>query len=100
MRSDIMHIPLRRTILPTRTRRRGLDQIRKHWQLFVLLTPPLLYLVVFQYWPMYGVQIAFRNFNAVDGTMGSPWVGLRHFQRFISTYDFVRTVRNTVLLSL
>jgi len=66
----------------------------------VLLFLPLLYLVVFQYWPMYGVQIAFRNFNAADGIMGSPWVGLRHFQHFISTYDFVQTLRNTVVLSL
>src|SRR4051794_3249280 len=95
-----MHIPLRRTAVPAQTRRRRLDQILKHWQLYVLLLPPFLYLVVFQYWPMYGVQIAFRNFNAADGIMGSPWVGLHHFQHFISTYDFVRTLRNTVVLSL
>jgi putative aldouronate transport system permease protein len=95
-----MQMPLRRTDMPARTYRHKLNQVRKHWQLYVLLFLPLLYLVVFQYWPMYGVQIAFRNFNAADGIMGSPWVGLRHFQRFISTYDFVETVRNTVVLSL
>jgi multiple sugar transport system permease protein/putative aldouronate transport system permease protein len=48
---------------------------------------------------MYGAQIAFRNFNAVQGVTGSPWVGLRHFERFISSYDFVRTLRNTLVLS-
>jgi putative aldouronate transport system permease protein len=95
-----MQIPLRRTDRPARTYRYRLGQVRKHWQLYVLLFLPLLYLVVFQYWPMYGVQIAFRNFNAADGILGSPWVGLRHFQRFISTYDFVQTLRNTVVLSL
>ncbi len=95
-----MHIPLRRTDLSAQTRRHRFDQVRKHWQLYVLLFLPVLYLVVFQYWPMYGVQIAFRNFNAADGIMGSPWVGLRHFQRFISTYDFIQTLQNTVLLSL
>ena len=95
-----MQISLRRTDRLARTYRYRLDQVRKHWQLYVLLFLPLLYLVVFQYWPMYGVQIAFRNFNAADGIMGSPWVGLRYFQRFISTYDFVETLRNTVILSL
>jgi putative aldouronate transport system permease protein len=95
-----MQIPLRRTDRPARTYQYRLSQVRKHWQLYMLLFLPLLYLVVFQYWPMYGVQIAFRNFNAADGILGSPWVGLRHFQRFISTYDFVQTLRNTVVLSL
>lgn len=95
-----MHIPLGRTDLPAHTRRHPLHNVRKHWQLYVLLFLPLLWLAVFQYWPMYGVQIAFKNFNAADGILGSPWVGLRHFQRFISTYDFVQTLRNTVLLSL
>lgn len=95
-----MSIPLRNTALSAGTQRRRLAQFRKHWQLYVLLFLPLLYLAVFQYWPIYGVQIAFRNFNAADGITGSPWVGLRHFERFISTYDFVRTLRNTVVLNL
>jgi multiple sugar transport system permease protein/putative aldouronate transport system permease protein len=68
--------------------------------LYVLLIPPLVYLLVFHYWPMYGAQIAFRNFNAVGGITGSPWAGLRHFERFISSYDFVRTLRNTIILSV
>jgi putative aldouronate transport system permease protein len=95
-----MRLPLRRTDLPARTRKQWIARIGKHWQLYALLFLPLLYLAIFQYWPMYGVQIAFRNFNAVDGILGSPWVGLRHFQRFIGTYDFVETLRNTIVLSL
>jgi putative aldouronate transport system permease protein len=95
-----MQLPLRRADHQARTRRRPINQLRKHWQLFALLFLPLLYLAIFQYWPMYGVQIAFRNFNAIDGILGSPWVGLRHFQRFIGTYDFVETLRNTIVLSL
>jgi multiple sugar transport system permease protein/putative aldouronate transport system permease protein len=71
----------------------------KHWQLYVLLLLPLLYLAVFLYYPMYGAQIAFRNFNAVDGVTGSPWVGLKNFERFMNSYDFVRTFRNTLVLS-
>jgi multiple sugar transport system permease protein/putative aldouronate transport system permease protein len=77
-----------------------MQQVRRHWQLYALLALPLLYLLVFQYWPMYGVQIAFRNFNAVQGVTGSPWVGLSHFRRFYASYDFWRTLRNTLVLSL
>jgi multiple sugar transport system permease protein/putative aldouronate transport system permease protein len=74
--------------------------IRRDWQLYVLLLPPLLYLVIFKYWPMYGVQIAFRNFNAVDGISGSPWVGLRHFERFVTSYNFWTIMKNTLVLNV
>jgi multiple sugar transport system permease protein/putative aldouronate transport system permease protein len=82
-------------------RRSGaLRQIRQGWQLYALLFLPLLYLAVFQYWPMYGVQIAFRNYNVVAGITGSPWVGLTHFQRFINSYLFWPIIRNTLVLSV
>jgi multiple sugar transport system permease protein/putative aldouronate transport system permease protein len=74
--------------------------MRQRWQLYALLALPLLYLAVFHYYPMYGAQIAFRNFNVIGGITGSPWVGLDHFERFFSTYDFQRTLRNTLVLSL
>jgi multiple sugar transport system permease protein/putative aldouronate transport system permease protein len=76
------------------------QQIRRSWQLYVLLALPLLYLLIFQYWPMYGAQIAFRNFNAVKGITGSPWAGLQHFERFIGSYNFVQTLRNTLVISV
>jgi len=76
------------------------QKMRAKWQLYVLLALPLLYLLVFAYWPMYGVQIAFRNFNPGQGISASPWVGLRHFGRFVSSYDFWRTLQNTLVLSL
>lgn len=75
------------------------QRMLRHWQLYVLLALPLLYLLIFAYWPMYGVQIAFRDFNPGQGITGSPWVGLKHFQRFISSFDFVRTLQNTLILS-
>ncbi len=89
-------------LAPRGVRSRGslTRRVRQHWQLYVLLLLPMLYLLVFQYWPMYGAQIAFRNFNVLGGITGSPWVGLRHFERFISSYDFVRTLRNTLVISL
>jgi putative aldouronate transport system permease protein len=73
-------------------------QIRTNWQLYIMLIPPVLFTLVFMYWPMYGVQIAFRNYNVVDGITGSPWVGFEHFQRFMDSYLFWPVIRNTIIL--
>jgi putative aldouronate transport system permease protein len=81
-------------------RARILKAIRHGWQLYVMLALPVLYLIVFHYGPMYGVQIAFRNFNLVDGITGSPWVGLEHFGRFVTSYNFWPIIRNTLVLSV
>ena len=61
---------------------------------------PLLYLLIFKYVPMYGAQIAFRDFTAVKGIWGSDWVGLHHFERFFNSYKFWTILRNTISLSL
>jgi putative aldouronate transport system permease protein len=71
----------------------------KAWQLYALLALPLTYLFIFQYIPMYGAQIAFRDFSVTRGVWGSPWVGFRYFVRFFHSYLFWNVVRNTVLLS-
>jgi putative aldouronate transport system permease protein len=81
-------------------RRRRLRNVVRAWQLYVLLAPTLLYFVVFKFWPMYGVQIAFRNFNPVDGFLGSPWAGTAHFERFFSSFQFQELVENTALLAV
>ena len=83
-----------------RTRGGTWRSVRRSWQLYVMLSLPLLWLLVFQYWPMYGVQIAFRNFNVVDGITGSPWVGLDNFQRFANSYNFWQILKNTIILSV
>lgn len=70
------------------------------WQLYVLLVPALIYVAVFKYWPMYGVQIAFRNYNPVDGFTGSPWVGLQHFIRFVNSYQFGQVLENTLWVAV
>jgi putative aldouronate transport system permease protein len=74
----------------------GSDRI----QLLLLLLPALAYMLVFQYGPMWGAQIAFRDFIPGKGFLGSPWVGLKYFRQFFSSYYFPITLRNTVLLSL
>lgn len=59
----------------------------------------MLYILVFKYWPMYGAQIAFRNYNPSDGFAGSPWVGLEHFERFVTSFQFERLLVNTLTLN-
>jgi len=70
------------------------------WELYLMLLLPLAWYVVFQYIPIYGVQIAFKDFLATRGITGSPWVGFKHFRRFFSSYYFGRLVGNTVGISL
>lgn len=72
----------------------------KSWQLYVLMLPALLYFFIFNYVPMYGVQIAFKDFVATKGIWGSAWVGFDHFLRFFKSYYFWDLIRNTFLLNL
>lgn len=74
--------------------------LRRYWQLYLLLLLPLVYLVLFKYIPMMGIQIAFKKFKARDGIWGSAWVGFKNFDKFFGSYMFERVVGNTVKLSL
>ena len=71
----------------------------RDWQLHAFMLLPLIYLLVFCYYPMFGVQIAFKNFIAARGIWGSQWVGFRHFRTFFSSFMFDRVVLNTLILS-
>lgn len=76
-----------------------LMNLKKSWQLWLLLLPALLYIVVFCYQPMYGALIAFKDFNPRLGIMRSPWAGLKYFKQFFQTSIFSKTLFNTILLS-
>ncbi|MBM4456738.1 MAG: sugar ABC transporter permease [Chloroflexi bacterium] len=78
----------------------ALKQIRRGWQLYLLLALPLAWLFIFMYYPMYGAQIAFRDFLPGQGIWGSEWVGAEHFQRFFVSPMFWRLLRNTLGLSV
>lgn len=69
------------------------------WQLYAFLLIPIIYTLVFNYYPMLGAQIAFKDFNPVAGIWGSPWVGMDQFRKFISTPNFLNILKNTVTLS-
>ncbi len=77
-----------------------LRQMATHWQLFALILPTLLHFLLFKYWPMYGVLIAFKDFNAVEGILGSPWVGFKHFARFFNSFQFWTLLKNTLIVSV
>ncbi|MDO4293105.1 MAG: ABC transporter permease subunit [Eubacteriales bacterium] len=82
-------------------RKRGWrTDLKKNWQLWLLLLPTLVYIAVFCYQPMYGALIAFKDFNPRMGILGSPWAGLKYFEQFFSTSIFSKTLRNTILLSV
>ena len=73
---------------------------KNNWQLYVLILPAIIYFIVFNYMPLYGIQIAFKDFKAVFGISGSKWVGLKHFENFFHAYYFKRLLANTVLLNV
>ncbi len=75
-------------------------RLRNNWQLYLLLLIPVIITIIYKYVPMYGIQIAFRDFKASRGYLGSEWVGLYWFERFFTSPNCVRMIRNTVLLSL
>ncbi|WP_307555713.1 sugar ABC transporter permease [Paenibacillus sp. V4I5] len=76
----------------------------RRWQrdkwLYLLLLPGVLYFLVFKYIPMWGVVLAFKNYQPFLGFMKSDWVGMEHFRNFFQNPDFVKLLRNTLLLSL
>ncbi len=74
--------------------------MRQNAALYVMLIPIFVYIILFHYWPMYGIQIAFRNFNFADGITGSPWVGTKWFSFFFKSNQFKMVVSNTLILNL
>jgi len=71
-----------------------------NWQLYLMMVPAVVYIIIFLYKPMYGVQIAFRDFNFADGITGSKWVGLANFERLFHSYWFPVILKNTLSLSI
>jgi len=83
-----------------RTAKDKLMYVKKNWQLYLFfLMPALLLTIIFKYLPMGGVLIAFEDYNVIDGILGSEWVGLEYFKRFLSSPDFMEYLMNTLKLS-
>ena len=86
--------------IPRPSRRKLLSHAMRSWQLYAFLLPTLLYFGIFHYGPLYGAQIAFRDYLGALGIWGSPWVGLKNFERFFNSAYFVNLLSNTVILSV
>jgi putative aldouronate transport system permease protein len=74
--------------------------MKRNYMLYIFLLPALLYLALFNYAPMYGIQIAFKNFVASQGILGSKWVGFKWFQTFFNSPRFWQILVNTLSVSL
>lgn len=75
-------------------------KIKKSKYLYIIMLVPIIYYILFHYMPMYGVIVAFKDYNIVKGVMGSPWAGFKHFQKFLTDDYFWKLVRNTLLLNI
>lgn len=83
-----------------KTRKKRMIKVLHNWQLYLMMAPAVINFAQFVYKPMYGVQIAFREYNFKDGITGSPWVGFDNFERLFSSYWFPIILKNTLSLSL
>ena len=72
----------------------------RYWQLYAMLLLPVIYLLIFNYYPMTGIQLAFKKFSARLGIWGSPWIGFSNFTKFINSYQFWPILSNTLTISL
>ncbi|WNQ10570.1 ABC transporter permease subunit [Paenibacillus aurantius] len=83
-----------------RSSRRAWKRIKQNYELYLFLLPVVLLYLVFRYYPMYGVQIAFKDFSPSKGIGGSEWAGFKYFIQFFESYTFWPVIRNTLSLSL
>ncbi|MGP6089608.1 ABC transporter permease [Antarctobacter jejuensis] len=83
---------------PSRIQRVG-DHLKREWQLYAMLIPTIIWLIVFLYKPMYGLQIAFKDYSIFRGVAGSPWIGFEHFETLFGNDQFLRALKNTLIIS-
>ncbi len=80
--------------------KKSILKYKKNWDLSIMLLPVIIYFLLFKYGPMYGIILAFKEFNLSLGIQGSPWIGFSNFEDLFKTVTFIRAVRNTVVISL
>ena len=78
---------------------RFVDHMKREWQLYLMLMPAIIWFIVFLYKPMYGLQIAFKDYSIFRGVAASPWVGFEHFETLLSNDQFARAFWNTIKIS-
>ena len=88
--------------MTSNSRKKAVKRVLSKWQLYVLLLPALIILILFSYYPIYGLLIAFKDFKARDGILRSPWATplFRYFNEFFSTSIATTAIKNTVVISV
>lgn len=81
-------------------KRSWVTQLKNQKYLFLLLIPAVLITLIFKYFPMYGILLAFKDYNPMQGIAGSPWAGLKHFRDFLSSPNFGTLLGNSLKLSI
>ena len=74
-------------------------KIKKYHQLLFMMIPAIVFFIIFAYFPMYGVVLAFKDFRIMDGIMASPWAGLKYFKKAFEDPYFLKTIENTLIIS-
>lgn len=80
--------------------KRFIAYMRKYWFIYMLVLPGLLFMIVFNYGPMYGIQLAFKDYSPRLGVWGSPWAGLTHFEEMLRDPNFIRAFKNTLIVNV
>jgi len=78
---------------------RIVHHLKREWQLYLMLIPTIIWLLLFLYKPMYGLQIAFKDYSLFRGVAASPWIGFEHFETLFGNDQFIRALRNTLIIS-
>ena len=73
--------------------------IRKDYLLYLMIIPGIAYILIFKYWPMYGITIAFRDYSIFKGFENAPWIGLEHFISLFNKVGFTRALKNNFIIS-
>lgn len=98
---DLISINTTDNILKSKTKKQSsLTYVKNNYLLYVFLILPITYFIVFKYAPMYGVLIAFKDYNIFQGIMDSPWIDLKIFKQIFSMAEFLRALKNTIVLNL
>ena len=91
---------MKKVCCETSKKKRAWILFKRNWMRYLMLLIPIIYIIIFEYGPLYGLQIGFRDYRVKKGIFGSDWVGLKHFQMFFSNYRWVQYVGNTLKISL
>lgn len=75
-------------------------RLKRSATLYLLILPSFIVMLIFTYYPMYGVTIAFKDFTPALGINGSPWAGLKYFKQYFNSYQFGTTIKNTLVISI